>query len=111
VRILVVGGSGLVGAHVTDVLRERGHEVTTAARTAAPGVDHQLDVKSAAPDELRRLLAGQDGVVYATRTDEQRPLPKPIHPVFRQDLVDPVVRLFAAARAEGLTRGAVMGSY
>ncbi|GIF68392.1 hypothetical protein Ais01nite_64270 [Asanoa ishikariensis] len=110
-RILVVGGSGLVGAHVTDVLRERGHEVTTAARTAAPGVDHLLDVKSAAPDALRRLLAGHDGVVYATRTDEQRGLPKPIYPVFRQDLVDPVVRLFTAARAEGLTRGVVMGSY
>ncbi|MEV4534602.1 NAD(P)H-binding protein [Asanoa sp. NPDC049518] len=110
-RILVVGASGLVGAHVTDVLRERGHTVTTAARTAAPGIDHLVDVKSAEPDELRRLLAGHDGVVYATRTDEQRGLPKPIYPVFRQDLVDPVVRLFTAARAEGLSRGVVMGSY
>ena len=110
-RILVVGGSGLVGAHVSDVLRERGHTVTTAARTAQPGVDHLVDVTSASADELRRVLAGHDGVVHATRTDEQRALPKPIHPVFRQDLVEPVVRLFAAARAEGLTRGVLMGSY
>ncbi|SNT37052.1 Nucleoside-diphosphate-sugar epimerase [Asanoa hainanensis] len=110
-RILVVGGSGLVGVHVTEVLRGRGHQVATAARTAAPGIDHLLDVKSATPDELRRLLAGHDGVVYATRTDEQRGLPKPIYPAFRHDLVDPVVRLFTAARAERLTRGVVMGSY
>ncbi|MEH1163953.1 NAD(P)H-binding protein [Micromonospora sp. CPCC 205539] len=110
-RILVVGGSGLIGAHVGQVLRERGHDVTSVARTANPGVDHLVDLESASIDELRPLLAGHDGVVYATRNDEQRPLPKPIYPVFRHDIVDPVVRLFTAARAEGLTRGVIMGSY
>ncbi|MET7418832.1 NAD-dependent epimerase/dehydratase family protein [Dactylosporangium sp. NPDC005555] len=110
-RILVVGGSGLIGAHVVDVLRERGHQVTTVARSAQPGVDHLLDMDSASADELRAVLAGHDGVVYAARTDEQKPLRKPIHPQFRRDIVDPVVRLFTAAREEGLTRGVVMGSY
>ncbi|MBG6104441.1 NAD-dependent epimerase/dehydratase family protein [Micromonospora vinacea] len=110
-RILVVGGSGLIGAHVVDVLRERGHAATTVARTAQPGIDHLLDVGSASIEQLRPLLAGNDGVVYATRTEEQRPLPKPIYPEFRRDNVDPVVRLFTAARLEGLTRGVVMGSY
>ncbi|MEV7328282.1 NAD-dependent epimerase/dehydratase family protein [Micromonospora sp. NPDC093244] len=110
-RILVVGGSGLIGAHVVDVLRERGHAATTVARTARPGVDHLMDVDSAAVEDLRQLLAGHDGVVYATRTDEQRPLPKPIYPRFRRDNVDPVVRLLTAAREEGLTRGVLMGSY
>ncbi|MGC4816033.1 NAD-dependent epimerase/dehydratase family protein [Micromonospora sp. DT63] len=110
-RILVVGGSGLIGAQIVDVLRERGHTTTSVARTAQPGVDHLLDVGSASIEELRPVLAGHDGVVYGTRTDEQRPLPKPIYPQFRRDNVDPVVRLFTAARAEGLTRGAVLGSY
>ncbi|WP_328534769.1 NAD-dependent epimerase/dehydratase family protein [Micromonospora zamorensis] len=36
-RILVAGGSGLIGAHVVDVLRERGHAATTVARTARAG--------------------------------------------------------------------------
>ncbi|WP_203700461.1 NAD(P)H-binding protein [Asanoa iriomotensis] len=110
-RILVVGGSGLIGAHVTAELRARGHDATTTARSAGPGVDHVLDLATASVDELGALLAGHDGVVYAARTDEQRPLPKPIYPVFRRDLVDPVVRLFTAARAQGLTRGVIMGSY
>ncbi|TNH29726.1 NAD-dependent epimerase/dehydratase family protein [Micromonospora orduensis] len=110
-RTLVVGGSGLIGAHVVDVLRERGHAATTVARTARGGVDHLMDVDSASVEDLRPLLAGHDGVVYATRTDEQRPLPKPIYPRFRRDNVDPVVRLFTAAREEGLTRAVVMGSY
>ncbi|WP_344619020.1 NAD-dependent epimerase/dehydratase family protein [Dactylosporangium salmoneum] len=110
-RILVVGGTGLIGAHVAAVLRERGHEVTSTARAKGPGVDHALDLGPAPVDELRPLLAGHDGVVFAARTEEQRPLRKPIHPVLRRDMVEPVVRLFTAARAEGLTRGVVMGSY
>ena len=110
-RILVVGGSGLVGFHVAEVLRERGHAVTSVARTAAPGVDHRLDLESAPVERLRSLLAGHDGVVFAARTDEQRPLRRPIHPAFHRAMVEPVVRLFTAARDEGLTRGVVMGSY
>lgn len=110
-RILVVGGSGLIGAHVGEVLRERGHAVTATARTAQPGIDELLDLGGASVEQLRALLAGHDGVVYAARTDEQQALRKPIYPVFRADLVEPVVRLFTAARLEGLTRGVVMGSY
>ena len=36
-RIAVAGGTGTVGAHVVDVLRERGHEPVVLAR--ATGVD------------------------------------------------------------------------
>lgn len=110
-RILVVGGSGLIGAHVVEVLRGRGHAVTTVARTARAGVDHVLDVEAASVDELRPLLDGHDGLVYGTRSDEQRVLRKPIYPVLRGELVDPVVRMFTAARQAGLTRGVILGSY
>nr|WP_203766213.1 NAD(P)H-binding protein [Actinoplanes deccanensis] len=107
-RTLVLGGSGLIGAHVVDVLRERGHAAVTAGRSAG---DHRLDVRSATAEQLRAVLAGCDGVVMATRTDEQRPLPKPVYPALRRDMVEPVVRLFAAARAEGVSSGVLMGSY
>ncbi|WP_433376627.1 NAD-dependent epimerase/dehydratase family protein [Actinoplanes sp. CA-142083] len=110
-RFLVIGGSGLIGAHITAALRARGHEVTTVARTPKPGVDNSLDLKSASVDTLRSLVEGLDGVVYGTRSEEQHPLPKPIYPQFRHDMVDPVVRLFTAARAESLTRGLILGSY
>ena len=48
---------------------------------------------------------------FVARTDEQRPLPKPLHPAFRRTMVDPVVRLFIAAKAAGVDRGVIMGSY
>ena len=111
VKTFIVGGTGLIGSRIVGVLRERGHEVTTVARSRRSGVDHQLDLESASTAELRPLLAGHDAVVFAARTDEQRPLAKPIGPAFRRVMVDPVVRLFAAAREEGATRGAILGSY
>lgn len=110
-RILVVGASGLIGAHIADELRGRGHDVTGVARTAGAGIDHPLDATVAETEELRRLLAGHDGVVFAGRTEEQRPLRKPIYPVFRRTMVEPVVRLLAAAREEGATRAVLLGSY
>jgi dihydroflavonol-4-reductase len=108
VKIVVAGGSGLIGAHVVDVLRERGHTVTTVARAHA---DHVIDLGQATDAQLRAMLAGQEGVVYAARTDEQRPMPKPAYPALRSAMVDPVTRLFAAAREEGLVSGVLMGSY
>ncbi|MDR7326708.1 MULTISPECIES: NAD(P)H-binding protein [Catenuloplanes] len=110
-KVVVVGGSGLIGAHVVSVLSDRGHEVTAVARTARPDVHRMLDAETASVADLRALLRGHDGVVYAARTDEQRPVPKPAHPAFRANMVDPLVRLFTAAREEGLTRGVLMGSY
>lgn len=111
VKIFIAGGTGLIGSRIASTLRERGHEVTTAARSPSSGANHRLNLETVTVDELRPLLAGHDGVVFAARTDEQRPLPKPIHPVLRRTMVDPVVRLLSAARDEGVTRAAVMGSY
>jgi nucleoside-diphosphate-sugar epimerase len=111
VKTFIVGGTGLIGSRVAARLRERGHEVTTVARSPRSGADHRLDLETASADEIRPLLAGHEAVVFAARTDEQRPLPKPIHPAFRRTMVDPVVRLFTAARAEGVTRGVILGSY
>ncbi|MFJ6673401.1 NAD-dependent epimerase/dehydratase family protein [Actinosynnema sp. NPDC091369] len=110
-RVLVVGASGLIGQHVVGRLRARGHEVTTAARTARDGVDHALDATSATEEEFRALLAGHDGVVFAAGADDRDVPREPAYPVFHRGNVAPVVRLLTAARQEGLSRAAVLGSY
>jgi uncharacterized protein YbjT (DUF2867 family) len=58
VRIAVAGGTGLLGQHVVDVLRERGHDPLVLAR--ATGVD--LVTGSG----LAEALQGVDAVVDAT---------------------------------------------
>ncbi|MEV0676161.1 NAD(P)H-binding protein [Actinosynnema sp. NPDC050436] len=110
-RILVVGASGLVGQHVVAELRRRGHAATTAARSRRDGLDHVLDATTAAVAELRPLLAGHDGVVFAAGVDDRETPRRPAYPAFHRGNVVPVERLFTAAREEGLSRGVVLGSY
>ncbi|MFG1610646.1 NAD-dependent epimerase/dehydratase family protein [Actinoplanes sp. NPDC049265] len=109
-RAFVVGGSGLIGGRIVGVLSERGHRTTTLSRTPSKS-GHALDLADASVDDLRPLLREHDAVVFAARTDEQLPLKRPLHPRLRRTMVDPVVRLFAAAREEGVSRGLILGSY
>ncbi|MEU4804871.1 NAD(P)H-binding protein [Actinosynnema sp. NPDC023587] len=110
-RILVVGAGGLIGQHVVDRLRRGGHEATTASRTRHAGLDHVVDATTATVADLRPLLAGHDGVVFAAGVDDRRTPRRPAYPVFHRGNVEPVRRLFTAAREEGLGRGVVLGSY
>jgi nucleoside-diphosphate-sugar epimerase len=111
VKVLVVGASGLVGQHVVERLRERGHTVTAVARTQRAGVDHGLDATTATVESWRPLLAGHDGVVFAAGLDDRDVPKRPAYPVFYAGNVAPVVNLLTAAREQGLTRAVVLGSY
>jgi uncharacterized protein YbjT (DUF2867 family) len=59
-RIAVAGGTGVVGRHVVDVLRERGHEPVVLSRaggvdvTTGAGLDGALDGVSAVVDVTNR---------------------------------------------------------
>ncbi|GAA4363493.1 SDR family oxidoreductase [Nocardioides caricicola] len=63
-KIAVAGGTGVVGRHVVDVARERGHDVVVLAR--AEGVD--LTTGSG----LAERLAGVDAVVDVTSVATQK---------------------------------------
>ncbi|WP_406638648.1 NAD-dependent epimerase/dehydratase family protein [Amycolatopsis sp. WGS_07] len=110
-KILVVGGSGLLGQHVLEELRKRGHETTAVARTAREGVDRTLDVSKASHAELRSVLDGHDGVVFAGGMDDRAVGRGPVEPRLREGNVAPVAALLRAAREAGCTRAAVLGSY
>ena len=61
-RVLVTGASGFVGAHLGQLLRTRGHHVTTLSREG--DVDHRVDVTE--KDEVVRVVraAAPDGIVH-----------------------------------------------
>ncbi|WP_424186510.1 NAD(P)H-binding protein [Actinokineospora sp. G85] len=110
-RVLVVGASGLIGRHVVSQLRERGHEVVTAARTRREGVDHCLDAAAATVSTWRPVVEGCDGVVFAAGADDRAVPKRPVYPSLRAGNVDSVVTLLTAAREAGASAAVVLGSY
>ena len=107
----MVGASGLIGRHVVDRLRERGHTATAVARTPHPAVDHPVDATTATVATWLPLLADHDGVVFAAGLDDREIPERPSYPLFHAGNVVPVVTLLTAAREAGLTRAVVLGSY
>ena len=98
-KVLVFGGSGVIGRAITAELLERGHTVTAASRSGAPveGLVVQIVTGDARdPGSVARLAAGQDAVASAIG---------PRH----GNSEDPADCLLAAARglAEGLRRAGV----
>jgi uncharacterized protein YbjT (DUF2867 family) len=64
-RVAVAGGTGVVGHHVVDVARERGHDVVVLSRSE--GVDLTIG------DGLAEHIAGTDVVVdTSNRTSQKR---------------------------------------
>jgi NAD(P)-dependent dehydrogenase (short-subunit alcohol dehydrogenase family) len=71
-NVLVVGGTGTIGAAVVDALRDEGHQVRTAERK---GGDLQVDITSV--DSVRAMLAQAgrvDAIVSAAGGAAWKPL-------------------------------------
>ncbi len=116
-RILVIGASGGSGRAVTDVLLQRGHDVTAVSRhaTALPARDGLTRVDGDAVDGafLARAVPGHDAIVVTLGISES---PLRVRLRGAQSTRDDVrsrgtVEIVAAARAAGIRRVVVQSSY
>ena len=81
-KILIVGGTGMIGGHAATFLRGQGHEVTLAARKAAPAGTPMADMPVIFGDYSEGTFTESDlepfdGVVFAAGQDI-RHLPKEV---------------------------------
>ncbi len=114
-RVLVAGGTGLIGRHAAVELLRRGHQVVLLARRPpALGVLPQGasfvagDLESG---DLEPVLNGFDGVVNAAGTD-YRVMPRGSSwEYYRQVNVEAPLRFFTAAERVGVRRGVFVTSF
>jgi nucleoside-diphosphate-sugar epimerase len=116
-KILVVGGTGLIGGHVALFLAAQGHDVSIAARKP-PAVTTPLvklpmiQADYLAEDLPQKVLATFDALVFAAGNDI-RHVPagtdEAVH--WQRANIDGVPRFFARARDAGIGRAVYVGSF
>ncbi len=117
-KVLVVGGSGLIGGEIALYLRAKGHEVTIMARKP-PSTPVLAELSFLQGDYVNddcadgRLL-GFDSLVFAAAADI-RALPQD-GSITAEDFYtkyndEAVPRFFAAAKAAGINRAVYIGTF
>ena len=118
-RVLVVGGTGLLGSAVAAHLAERGDAVTVMSRREAGDGDPaavsglpRLVADYAAEDLDERRLQGFDAVVFAAGADIRHlPAGADEDGFWRKAQIEGVPRFAAKAAAAGVGRLVQLGSY
>lgn len=116
-KILIVGGTGLLGGHAALHLQSLGHEVTIAARKPAPATTAMAALPFIAMDYVagtarKEDLEGFDALVFAAGNDIRHVPPEadaPTHWLHANGEALP--RFFALAREAGIKKAVLIGSF
>lgn len=112
-KTLVIGGTGLIGAHAVKELIARGHTARVLCRTPQQGEDNGIEyMQGDCLQEIpRAAFEGIEGVVFAAGTD-YRILPKEsAWDFFHRTNVLASARVFRDARQAGVKRGVFVSSF
>jgi nucleoside-diphosphate-sugar epimerase len=115
-KTLIIGGTGLTGAHAALHLREAGHAVTLQSRTA-PALECLRDFAhlpgSYIDDSLPvDVLRGFDQLVFAAGADiRQLPPGEDDAAFFQRVNTEAIPRFFQRAKDAGIARAVYIGTY
>lgn len=118
-KIMIVGGTGLLGHEAAKVALERGHEVASLAIPDVPmdgWYPKQIktlegDVFELSQAELAKILQGYDAMIYAVGPDDRITPAEPAYEFFKRRLVDHAAKVFRAARDAGIKKASLCSSY
>ncbi len=118
-KIMVIGGTGLLGHEAVEVALERGHEVTSMDINDAQGetwftkkANYEIgNVFEMTEEEICKKLKGYDAMIYAVGPDDRVIPSEPAYGYFKLRLVDYAAKVFRAARKAGVKKASLCSSY
>lgn len=118
-RILLIGGTGLLGAEGARQLIAHGHQVRAVALPPLPaGLELPPEMElifgnylAFSDTEIRELMQGCEGFIFAAGVDERIEGQPPIYSLFEKYNITPLQRLLTLARECGIRHVVVLGSY
>lgn len=116
-KILIVGGTGMIGGHAAKFLREQGNDVTLAARKSAPAGTPMADMAVIFGDYSQGTFTERDlepfeAIVFAAGQDI-RHIPKNVdeNEFWRAMQIEGVPNFVGLAKRAGVKRLVQLGSY
>lgn len=118
-KVLLIGGTGLLGSQTARELISRGHSVHSIALPPVPEgallpPEMTLTLKDSnqmTDEELKALLRGMDGFIFAAGVDERIEGPSPIYEFFKKYNITPLERMLRLAKESGVKHAVIAGSY
>lgn len=118
-KVLMIGGTGLLGSQTARELISRGHSVHSVALPPIPEgallpPEMTLTLKDSnqmTDEELKDLFHGADGFIFAAGVDERIEGPSPIYEFFQKYNITPLERMLRLAKESGVKHAVVAGSY
>lgn len=119
-KILVLGGTGLLGYHTVEELLKNGYEVKSLALPPMPTEDLfssdkvesiLANINDYSDEEILELLDDVDGLMYAIGADERTIPEAPAYSFFYEANVLPTQRLARLSAKAGLESFVIYGSY
>lgn len=118
-KIFMIGGTGLLGSVGAKELISRGHEVVTISLPPLPKdadipkemIIHFGNIIEMKDEEIKELMAGCEGFVFAAGVDERIEFPPPVYESFKKYNIDPVKRLLSLCKEVGIKKCVILGSY
>ena len=118
-KVLMIGGTGLLGCEAATTLIQRGHKVTTLALPPLPEgapIPEEMeiifgDINKKTDEELEAYLKGCDAFIFAAGVDERVEFPAPVMDYYYKYNIAPLERIFPLCKKAGVKKAVVLGSY
>ena len=118
-KVLLLGGTGLLGSAAAKVFIDRGHEVKTIALPPLPEgapIPEEMEITwgnflEISDEDMEKAMEGCDAFVYAAGIDERVECPPPVYEAYKKFNIEPLERFLPMAKKAGIKHCTVLGSY
>lgn len=118
-KVLLIGGTGLLGSAAARIFIDRGHQVKTIALPPLPEgapIPEEMEITwgnflEISDEELLKAMEGCDAFVFAAGVDERVEFPAPVYDAYKKFNIDPLDRFLSLAKKSGIKHCTVLGSY
>lgn len=118
-KVMVFGGTGFIGCHITKELLENNYEVTCVSKDENVQENDYIkgasfsfaDLEKIDEKETEELLSGYDYFIFAAGVDDRYVPKAPALEFFRKANVDTTLKITKAAKKVGVKKGVIITSY